>query len=188
MYKNRLLLIVLVILCLSLFTLTGCVSKSDYESLEAELASQKSANAALTAEKSLLSTEVSSLEDELEDLQAQYDAKASELEDIKEVYPQRDFSTIGELRTWLNGNSISELPITQTVEEWYLKALDLQYDALVDGFIISVDYDYDPQMEMISVWCVARIGEYLWVWDPETDDVYEDMYLGEEIFENGGTA
>lgn len=188
MNRRNLSIIFLTLLCLSMFALTGCISKSDYEALEAELESQKNINSTLTSEKSALSSEVSSLESDLQNLQAQYDAKESELEDIKDTYPPRDFDTVGELRNWLLGNGISDLPITPTIEEWYLKALDLQYNALLDGYIISVDYDYDPTTDTISVWCVARINGYLWIWDPETDDVYEDIYVGETTFEDGGSA
>lgn len=140
--KNRYWLIIgLVILGVVLALLV--VSRSNYEALQADLAN----------------------------LQADYDSVKSELDDIKKVYPARDFSSLEELKDWLLENDVSELPPAATVEQLYSKGLTIQEDALEDGYIISVDFEVP-----IYIACVAIINGYLWVWEPESDDPF--LYSG----------
>jgi hypothetical protein len=90
----------------------------------------------------------------------------------------RDFSSLSELQEWLRANDVSERPDTQYAEDWYGKALEIQEDALEDGYIISADYDYDEETETYAVYCVTIINGRVFWWDPETDDVYEEYGLG----------
>jgi len=94
---------------------------------------------------------------EYEALQSEYDTLEAELDGIKEVYPPRDFSSISELEDWLSTNDVSEKPITEYADEWYRKALEIQEDALEDGYIVSADYDIWEDGETASVWCVAIV-------------------------------
>lgn len=111
-------------------------------------------------------------------LQAELDAVNQELAEIKEVYPPRDFSSLNELRDWLEANDVSEKPITPNAEDWYGRALEVQEDALKDGYIVSVDYDYDEETDDYSIWCVTVIDGDIWAWDPETDEAFQDDDLG----------
>ncbi len=90
----------------------------------------------------------------------------------------RDFSSISELEEWLLTNDVSERPTTDYAEGWYRKALEIQEDALSDGYIISADYDYDAMTDTYSVFCVAIIDGDIWYWDPETDEPFVDYSLG----------
>ena len=85
----------------------------------------------------------------------------AELAEIKEVYPPRDFSSLSELRDWLLENDVSEKPITTYMEDWYGRALEIQEDALKDGYIISVDYDYYEEEDSYEAWCVTIINGYI---------------------------
>ena len=110
--------------------------------------------------------------------QADYEAVQSELAEIKEVYPPEDFSSLSELNDWLLGNDVSEKPITTYGEDWYGRALEVQEDALMDGYIVSADYDYDAEDDSYLVWCTTIINGRVFYWDPETNDVSEDTVIG----------
>ena len=93
-------------------------------------------------------------------------------------YECRDFSSLSELQDWLLENDVSEKPVTTYAEDWYGRALEVQEDALADGYIVSADYDYDSETDTYSVWCVTIINGKVFYWDPETDEVFEDTTLG----------
>jgi len=90
----------------------------------------------------------------------------------------RDFSSYEELTQWLQANDVSEQPISDYASEWYSKALEVQEDALSDGYIVSANYYYDSYTETYIVYCVAIIEGDIWCWDPETDQPYADYSLG----------
>jgi hypothetical protein len=90
----------------------------------------------------------------------------------------RDFSSLDELTQWLQANDVSEQPVCDYASEWYGKALQLQEDALKDGYVISAAYYYDPYSESYAVYCLAIIEGDVWYWDPETDETYADPSLG----------
>ena len=83
-----------------------------------------------------------------------------------------------ELQDWLFANGVSERPVSTTVENWYSKALQIQEDALKDGYIVSVDLDYDPETEGFYIACVTIINGDIWAWDPEADEPVQYYYLG----------
>ncbi len=202
-----------------LVLLAGCVSKSEYETLQAEhttlIAEKQSLETEkasliedkqslenerdkLATEKATLVKEKESLEtkyDELnenyktlqneqvalvsehESLQADYKATNSELAEIKGVYPPRDFSSLRELEDWLLANDVSAKPVTSTAGAWIGRALEVQEDALADGYIVSVDYDGPDEEGGYTVFCTTIIDGYVWYWDPETDEPLQDYYL-----------
>jgi hypothetical protein len=90
----------------------------------------------------------------------------------------RDFSSYDELKEWLQANDVSDRPITDYASEWYSKALEIQEDALRDGYIVSADYYYDSYTETYIVYCITIIDGDIWYWDPETDEPYADYSLG----------
>ncbi len=145
------LLIGSVILILDMVLLVGCgVSQSDYEALQADY----------------------------DELDANYEAVEAELAEIKEVYPPKDFPSLTALNDWLLENDVSEKPATTYADDWYGRALEVQEDALRDGYIVSADYDYDPAEEIYVVWCITIINGRVFFWDPETDEVFEDSLIG----------
>ena len=158
-----------VVLCLAILLLAGCgVSKAEYE--------------ALLAEKANLETELAAAQSELASLQADYDALSAdyaaaqnELADLNAVYPPKDFSSLNELEDWLQENDVSEKPVTMYAEGWYGRALEVQEDALADGYVVSVDYDYDAGTYYI--YCTTIINGDIYYWDPETDDVSRESGL-----------
>ena len=118
-----------------------------------------------------LMTQKDALENERSALQA-------ELDEIKQSCPPREFSSRTELEEWLYQNDVSEKPEASYVDSWFAKALEIQSDALKAGYIISADYDYYEEDDTYSVFCTTVIDGYVWWWDPETDDVLTDEYLG----------
>jgi len=123
--------------------------------------------------------DISDLNNQVSSLTAENDDLQDELDDINEVFPPRNFSSYGELTNWLASNDVSGPPYTPTVEEWYARAMELQQDALDDGYIISVDIDYFE--DGANVWCVAIINGSLFYWDPELDDVNQDTPIGAKL-------
>jgi hypothetical protein len=93
-------------------------------------------------------------------------------------YEYRDFSSLSELQDWLLQNDVSEKSASNYAEDWYGRALEVQEDALKDGYIVSADYDYDSEEDTYTVWCVTIINGKIFYWDPETDDVLEEYGLG----------
>ncbi len=148
------------------------VSRSQYSDLQADLDAAETQNSNLSSQLSQAQSDKSLLQADYDELNADYDEVSQELADIQEVYPPRDFSSAQELRDWLLANDISEKPITTTSEDWYGRALEVQADALKDGYIVSVDFDYDSETDTIYVYCVTVINSYIWFWDPETDESF----------------
>ena len=75
-------------------------------------------------------------------------------------------------------NDVSDKPVTEYAEDWFSKALEIQADALEDGYIVNADYDVFEEDEGITVWCTAIAGGRLFFWDPETDEVNEEIVFG----------
>jgi len=90
----------------------------------------------------------------------------------------REFSSSEELEDWLHANDVSEKPDIFSIGALYSKALEIQHDALLDGYIVSVDSDYERTEDIIYVFCTTVIEGYVWYWDPQTDEVFEDTHLG----------
>jgi hypothetical protein len=100
-----------------------------------------------------------------------------ELNNLKEVYPLHDFSSLNELQEWLAENDVSEREDVTVAERWISKALEIQEDAARDGYLVSMDYDEDED-GMVSVFCITIIDGNIWWWDPETDEPFQDYTFG----------
>ncbi len=175
----------LTLLILASVLLAGCVSKSKYEALQAENASLAAEKASLEAELGQANSDLAKAEADYDALKADHDTLSADYEAIKadmdivkDVYPPRDFSSLSELRDWLMANDISEKPDTQYVEDWYGRALEVQEAAARDGYLVSVDYDYYEEDDTYDVWCATIIDGYIWLWDPETDETFQDEAFG----------
>ena len=154
--RKRWLLVGVVLLLVSLVVIGCGIPQEEYDELKTE-------NTSLQEELSTLKTESTSLQEELSTLRT--------------LYPPRDFSSLSELQEWLAQNEVSEREDVTSAERWYSKALEIQEDALTDGYIISVDYD-DYDEDNASVFCVAIIDGDIWYWDPETDEPMQDYSWG----------
>lgn len=115
-------------------------------------------------------------QEEYDELTEENASLQEELSTLKTLYPPHDFSSLSELQEWLAQNEVSEREDVTSGERWYSKALEIQEDALMDGYIISVDYDDDEGNT--SVFCVAIIDGDIWYWDPETDEPMQDDTWG----------
>ena len=148
------------------------VSKSQYSDLQADLDAAQEQNTSLSTQVQQLQSDKNQLQADYDELNADYDDASQQLADIQEVYPPGDFASPTELQAWLNSNTVSILPPPTTYEDWYGRALQVQEDALKDGYIVSVDIDYYPDEDAFEIVCVTVIGGYLWVWYPETDEPF----------------
>lgn len=178
--RRRWFLIASFLLVMVLFA-GGCgISQDAYDAVVADLEKAQhellSVKAELAASQSRASDLKSSLEESMADLEvteAELEAAREELAKIKKVYPPRDFSSSTELRDWLAANDVSESPPSTIAETLYAKALQIQEDALKDGFIISVDLDPGKQKDEWYITCVAVVDGDLWAWGPESDEPIE---------------
>jgi len=185
------LLIGVIVLSLAVLPLAGCVSKAEYEALQVEQATLVDKNNSLKAELQKVQADLSSAKADLSSVQADlksaqadlanaqskydklnadYEATKKELAEIKELYPPRDFSSLKELQDWLVANDVSERPAATTAEGLYSKALEIQEDALRDGYIVSVDLDAGEEAGVWYIACVTIINGDIWAWGPETDE------------------
>lgn len=145
----------------------------------------KTRNADLDLKNKVLQKEYDSLLQEKKALQTAYDdltatplaALKKELDAIKKVYPPSYFNSESDLLHWVLNNDIDEEPKAISPAELYSKALRLQRDALVDGYVVSVDLDFNQETQTIFVTMVTAINGELWVWDPENDQVVQDEGL-----------
>ena len=129
------------------------------------------------AERDAAKAKVASLQKDISKANSDLATAKTDLAEIKKVYPPRDFSSKKELQDWLFKNDVSDRPITTGVENWYGYALDIQEDALKDGYVVSVDYDVDEEGSY-WVYCIAIINGDIWFWDPEIDELEQEFNIG----------
>ena len=145
-------------------------TQSDLASVESDLASVESDLASVESDLASVESDLASVQADYDELNANYMATKNELAEIKEVYPPKDFSSLSELQDWLLTNDVSERPVTEFAEGWYGRALEIQEDALKDGYMISVNLDYGETEDLFYIACVTIIDGDIWWWNPETDE------------------
>lgn len=144
--KNKVSFIIiftLYLFCLCLFV--GCVSKSDYNELQVKLDS----------------------------VQNQYDGVNKELNEIKKVYPLRDFTSLTELQDWISTN---RQPHTEYLGAAFRSALKVQEAGMEDGYMISVIYDEDDtDPDYGWIYNGALVNGAFYLWDPEKGIIFDDF-------------
>ena len=112
-----------VIFCLAIVLLLGgCVSKSEYEALQAEHATLVEENTSLQAELEGVQSDLTNLQGDHDKLTADYEAVNKELDEIKKVYPPRYFDNYNKLEDWVD----EHCPITYGPYNVFKKHLELQ--------------------------------------------------------------
>jgi len=165
-YKWAVVGIAILILALPL---TGCVSNTEYETLQEQ-------NTSLQVELGETQSDLAGLQVELDNLQISYSeleaGKVSitkELAEIEEVYPPRNFKDKFELTKWRKETGIVGSRIS-----WVDACLKLQEIGLSDGYILSIDVDIDTELygESIAVSLTVIAGEYFYMLYPDGLEVY----------------
>lgn len=167
------LLVSVVVLVVAPLLMVGCaagVSEEEYDEVKSDL------DAAQSQIQSLQS-DLDAAESQIETLQSDFEAAQAELAALQEIYPPGNFASVADLESWLASNTISDEAPAAYAPAWFRKALRLQQDALVDGYLISADYDYDANTDLYYVWCNTVIGSQIFYWDPESDEVFEEFGL-----------
>ena len=116
-------------------------------------------------------------EEQLAAVELERDTAQEALAELQEICPVKYFESLTKLETWLAANPISEESTSTYADGWYRKALRLQQDAIEDGYLISAEYDYATDEDII-VWCTALIDGKVFYWDPEIDEVFEEFGFG----------
>ena len=86
-----------------------------------------------------------------------------------------NFPSAEALENWLRLNGVSEKPKTEFVNEWYDKAEEIKGAAVKDGY--KIETRWVKKDDLYSAYCSAVIDGETWYWDPETDDVSQDVEL-----------
>ena len=167
-----------VMLLLASSLVVGCgIPQEEYDAVlaerdaaQAEVESLKSDLATVEGNLATAEGDLATVQSQISSLQSDLTAVQKELAEIKEVYPARHFNTIQELQGWLTANDVSDRPMATTAEATYSKALEIQQDALEDGYIVSAWIDYYPDEESFYLNCTAVAGGVVWMWNPETDE------------------
>ncbi len=155
------------------------ISTVDNNDLQASYDATEEQNASLSAQLMGSQSQASQLQSDLTATQAELETANALINDLQNVPPARYFSSTTELQNWLLLNDVSDQPYATTYAGWYGKALQVQQDAFSDGYIISVQYHYcDEEQHITYIACIAAVGGYLWMWDPELDDIYPEDIMG----------
>lgn len=167
-------LLVVSFLLLFILLIAGCgIPQDQYDMVLVDLEDAQRELLSVKTELAASQSKVSNLTSSLDRSKADLDAAKEKLVKLEEVYPPRDFSSSTELRDWLAANGVSESQTTTIAESLYTKALQIQEDALRDGYIISVDLDPGKEQNEWYITCVTIIDGDLWAWGPESDEPLE---------------
>jgi hypothetical protein len=141
------------------------LSQSQYQQTSTQLAAVQAELATAQADRAALKTA--------------NDAAVKKIAELEAKASPRNFKDSVELANWLALDPVSELPDAQTYPDWYAKALALQKNAARDGFIVSVQYHFCDERQIIEyIACLTQVNGYLFMWDPETDEVEKDPLWG----------
>lgn len=155
------------------------ISTGDYNDLQASYDTAQEQNSSLSAQLLGSQSQASQLQSDLAAIQAELVTANAQINDLQNAPPATYFSSTTELQNWLLLNDVSDQPYATTYAGWYGKALQVQQDAFSDGYIISVQYHYcDEEQHITYIACIAVVGGYLWMWDPELDDIYPENIMG----------
>ena len=124
----------------------------------------------MQAEKAILTASNESLKADYNKINTEYETAKEEVAEIKKVYPPRGFSSVSELQDWLRSNDISERTRPEKARLAYSYALELQEDALKDGYIVSARIYYDTGQKKWWVSCSTVIDGDMWLWGPTSDE------------------
>lgn len=131
------------------------------------------------AELNIACADLSAVENELAALKASFEAAQKTITELQAKSSPRYFSSPIELANWLAKDPVSEEPDAVTYGAWYAKALRVQQNAAADGFLVSVQYHYCDERHIIEyIACLTVVNGYMFMWNPETDDVELDPLWG----------
>lgn len=168
---RRLLIVGAVLLMVSLLAV-GCstgVSQQDYDQVKADLAHAQ--QQVVTANGSLSDTQatLSDTESTLSSVSTTLSNTQAELNALKAKYPPKDFPTVTALQAWVNNH---KQPLTQYADDSFRESLIVQEAGLEDGYLISVDIDYDSASGLYTIGCNAIAGGSYYFWSPEQTTIY----------------
>ena len=152
----------IVMLLLILVAISGCVSKTEYDTLAGKYAELKEVHEALSAEYS----------SEINKLKLDYSSVQTELDILKETCPPKRFADMNELEAWLLEQPTPSK--SNNANSWYAHARQIQEAGLKDGYIIDavIVPDYvDESKYVVNCYAVTEDHSLYW-WDPETDEIY----------------
>lgn len=165
-----------VMLLLSLLVVSCGVSQDYHDSVVDERNTLQVQVTSLQKDLDKAKSDLGAAQGQIKTLQGDYETASAELAEIKKIYPPREFSSKTELRNWIFENDVSDRPDTLYASDWYSYALDVQDDALEDGYIVSAWIDWYLDDDDFYVLCSAVVEGNVYMWDPETDELIDFSY------------
>ena len=109
-------------------------------------------------------------QDEYDSVVAERDNLQSEMDEIKAVYPPREFNSLTELEDWIRNN---KQPFHEYIDETFRSAIKVQEQGIEDGYLINILYDEDDT-DPSSGWVFngTLVNGRFYVWDPEEGIIY----------------
>ncbi len=150
----------------------GCstgVSKQEYDKSEANLLQAQQELATANARLSDTQATLSDTEATLSSTRVTLSNTQAELNALKAKYPPKDFPTVTALQAWVNNH---KQPLTQYADDSFRESLIVQEAGLEDGYLISVDIDYDSASGLYTIGCNAIAGGSYYFWSPEQTTIY----------------
>ncbi len=158
---------------------SGCTSGDKLQLLTDEKDAVQTQLQLSQSEAQQAKAQLATVQTELSALKTANDATVKKLAELEAKADPRNFKDSVELANWLALDPVSEKPDATTYQDWYCKALEVQQNAARDGFIVSVQYHFCDERQIIEyIACLALINGYLFMWDPETDEVEKDPLWG----------
>jgi len=118
-------------------------------------------------------TEYSNLELQCQSLQQELSVTQDKLTDLKANYPLHYFESRSTLVRWIKQHK----GIGQTTaDKDYGEALRIQYEAMLDGYLISASY-WDIDESYGTIWLSAVAGDNIYWWFIDEAEIQEeDIY------------
>lgn len=132
----------LILIIISLFVLTSCISQNDYNKVVNDL---KTTNTQLNT------------------LESQYNKLKYDYEVLKEKYPLKDFKSISEAESWAIKHKRDK---ATTADRSYGICMTIQQEAENDGYRVWVNWDEnDKTLTSGWVWMMTMINNNLYYWN-----------------------
>ena len=152
-------IVITVLVLLLTVVACGCVSSSKYEDLQ-----RYSENISIELTKA--KNELMASEAKINELSVQSKSLSEELTSINAKYPPRHFTSYEELNNWMGQH---QKEWTDDYDEQLNIAVEMQYEALIDGYTMSVflgEGDLTLPKDSLFPWLATIIisdGQIIWV-------------------------
>jgi len=167
-YGMRSILVLVVILLMGALAWGG-VTQTRLSNSEANLSTTKASLVTTQADLVTNQTDLSNTKATLTNTQTNLSQVQAQLADIKSKFPAHDFATVTDLEKWVTSHI---QPFSTYADAAFRAALRVQEAGLQDGYLMSVNIEYDSTTDEYVTVCNALAGGQFYWWSPEQAGVY----------------